>query len=249
MNAIMFDWVRVIALMPIRDFETNPESVKIIHRRVNLAILGTSPIIMLIFIFARWKECQSAIDFWVNFFTSILIALFVMWTVGALFQTLQSLDIANQPNTRNPINQGLESIISKAKDDMPPMLKPDTISTQRKRGRPKKSCIKEGNRPTKNDFAQMGMDTYFNELNEPLSSIGAKNFIKALQNDSIKSDYLADDYSEAALADWLIVTYRQYIRKSVTTAGTIKSAKSKGDEVDDVVKSLIDRLKNRNDAQ
>lgn len=215
-----FNLVRVLALMPINEDKMSPEKWHT-QRRGNITILCATLAFMAISVLGRLREIpthslfpahtpQRIIDNLAIGELFFLEPLVFMWVISLGLMLLQRWDLFRQPTLR---------------------------ATKRSRGRPKGNQVQEGIGLTNKGLA--GLVAFFNGSSNPLSSPQVRSLIKALSNNEIQRMYLTEEYTDSALADWLIKRFRANIRKTVKSSATIKSA----DINDEYVNKYVQRLK------
>ena len=216
---LSFSLVRVLALMPVNEDKSSPDKWRS-QRRGNITMLCTTLVFMVLSLLGRLQEIpthsffpphtpQRFIDNLATGELFLLEPLAFMWMISLGFILLQRWDLFQQPTRR---------------------------ASKISRGRPKGRQVQEWGSVTKKGL--FGFEIFFNGLSSPLSSPQVKSLIKALSNDEIRRMYLTEEYTDAALADWLIERFRANIRETVKSSATIRSATVKDKYVNEYVKKL-----------
>ena len=207
--------------MPVHEDKTNPAEWRR-QRRSNITMLCATALFMVISLVGRWQEIPTHYQFsshpfhrFINYVVTgeqfFLEPLGFMWVISLGILMLQRWDLFQPPTHK---------------------------ANKRSRGRPKGPQVQESIGLTKKGL--LGLEMFFNGLSRQLSSPQVKSLIKALSHEEIRRIYLAEEYTDAALADWLIERFRANIRKRVTSSATIKTAVIKNDKYE---KEYILKLK------
>ena len=214
-----FNLARVLALMPINEDKTSLEKWYK-QRRGNITMLCATLFFMVISLVGQWRDIPTSYQPSTHTFHRIinnvatgelffLEPLCFMWALSLGLSLLQRWDIFREPTHR---------------------------ATKRSRGRPKGQQVHEEIGLTTKGL--VGLAAFFDGLNRPLTSPRVKSLIKALSDNEIRRMYLTEEYTDAALADWLIERFRANIRETVKTSATIKTAESKIEYVNGYIKKL-----------
>lgn len=92
------DIARILAVQPLRDFESTPEKVKKIHRCFNNAYALFTVFLMVLLPVTKCQMGHSILDFAGDVMLWTLSPVAAMWIIGYRIQLLQSRDSVNQTN-------------------------------------------------------------------------------------------------------------------------------------------------------
>lgn len=230
-----FDFLRVIALMPVRDFPQNTEAEKKNHKTFNYAYLVFSIILVILLIVYKAGEVQSMSSLG-DLLLWAIGAVIVLWAVGVLIQTLQVLNYSNQTEEVAPIDKS-SKVPQEGEKEV------DVEGDHQKRpGRKPKPRIEVGKDPLIDETARKALDAFFDERYNLTVGDGYA-IIKGLL--AHKDLYLKQEYEQRSLAQWLYAAYSSHFKNiqpmSMTTL-TI-SSKSKQNECSDRLKDHYEKIK------
>ena len=206
-----FDFLRVIALMPVRDFPRNTEAEKKNHKTFNYAYLIFSIILVVLLIVYKAGEVQSMSSLG-DLLVWAIGAVIVLWAVGVLIQALQGLNCSTQTEEVVSIDEGSEVPQAREEED-------DAEGDRPKRpGRKPKPRIEEGEDPLIDETARSALDEVMDKQ-YGLTSADGNAIMKGLLYH--KDKYLKKEYEQSSLANWLYSTYIDHFKsfkpESMTT--------------------------------
>lgn len=201
---LTLDLVRVVALMPARDFESNNEAVKATHRHFNFFYLVISVLVM--FIAVVHNRSEISIMTIVSSIREVFQVILIMYILGLIIQVFQCLDTSNQNVDTCPL---------------------DTSHTQefgtasRRPGRPADPVMEDSESPLVDERISgrivAALQSYGHKLN---SREGGEVVTAIYQNWEV---ILKNKFTKEAIAQWLYKTYQDFFDgfdspRSMTTA-------------------------------
>ena len=225
---------RIIALLPLRDFENTPKSVQKAHRFFNIGYLIFTILLMVLLPTTQLKGFRSVHDFG-DLMLWMFVPLAVMWAIGYQLQLLQSRDECNQPNPNTPVI----CPIKPTKDDTLPVRSTESKGP----GRP--ACAQFDPRvgPLNNETARAALDEFMGEYADgELKATDGRYIIDALR--AYPHYFTNGDNSLESLASWVFERYRVKFRpllKSGISMTTVNA--NRLDE--DKAKLVKDKLNNK----
>lgn len=230
-----FDFLRIIALMPVRDFPRNTEAEKKNHKTFNYAYLVFSIIVIILLVVYKAGEVQSMSSLG-DLLAWAIGAVIVLWAVGVLIQALQVLNYSNQTEEVVSIDESCDVPQAGEEEDDAKENRPKSP------GRKPKPRIEEGEDPLIDETARMALDAYFDERYNLTVGDGYA-IIKGLL--AHKDIYLKQEYEQKSLAQWLYAAYSRHFKniqpESMTTLTL--SSRSKQNECLDQLKDYFEKIK------
>ena len=187
-----FDFLRIIALMPVRDFPLNTEDEKKHHKAFNYAYLVFSIILVALLIAYKAVDVQSMSGLG-DLLAWAVGAVIVLWIFGLLIQMCQNLSISYHSA---------------------PSEEPEPAQTSSpKKGRPVSPRVDPGVSPLKDDIAEEALKAFFVEKGGNLSTIDGSYILTGLL--SLREYYLKGGYEKKNLASWLHSSFAGYFKDSI----------------------------------
>lgn len=190
-----FDFLRIIALIPVRDFPLNTEDEKKHHKAFNYAYLVFSIILVALLIAYKAVDVQSMSGLG-DLLAWAVGAVIVLWIFGLLIQLCQNLSI---------------SYHSAPSEEPEPTVIP-------KKGRPVSPRVDHGVSPLKDDIAEEALKAFFVEKGGNLSAKDGSYILTGLL--SLREYYLKGGYEKRNLASWLHSSFAGYFKDIQSTSFT-----------------------------
>lgn len=228
------DTVRIIALLPLRDFENTTEYARRAHRFFNIGFSLITILLMILLPLTQFKGFHSILDlgdllFWV------FVPLTGMWGVGYQLQLLQSRDECNQPQSHTPVLNTIEPVEDST----------HSVDSKESRGpgRPRCAQFDQSVGPLNDDIAIASLeDEMGSYADKELGSLEGRYIIDALN--SSPYHFTHGEYSIQNLATWLFDSFRPKFRASLKSGNAMTTIKSERYNNDDA-KKVKDRLNNK----
>lgn len=186
-----FDFLRIIALMPVRDFPRNTEEEKKRHKAFNYAYLVFSIILVALLIVYKAEEVLSMLGLG-DLLAWAVGAVIVLWIIGLLIQMCQNLSISYHSA---------------------PSEEPEPAQVIPKKGRPVSPRVDPGVSPLKDDIAEEALKAFFVEKGGNLSTVDGSYILTGLL--SLREYYLKGGYEKENLASWLHSSFAGYFKDSI----------------------------------
>ena len=206
-----FDFLRIIALMPVRDFPRNTEDEKKRHKAFNYAYLVFSIILVALLIVYKAEEVQSMSGLG-DLLAWAVGAVIVLWIFGLLIQMCQNLSISyHSAPSEEP-----EPVISKTGRRVMPRVDP-------------------GVSPLKDDIAEEALKAFFIEKGGRLSMTDGWYILNGLL--SLRDYYLKEEYEKKSLANWLYSSFVGHFRDFKPVSMTTPNQTSAEDQ--EIITNLL----------